>query len=52
MAAIRYEHLTALLETLDILSDTVFADQLQDSIAQAEQGQTIGWEEAKRRLEA
>ena len=50
MAAISYEQLTSLLETLDILSDSEFAERLRDSIAQAERGETISWEEAKRKL--
>jgi PHD/YefM family antitoxin component YafN of YafNO toxin-antitoxin module len=52
MAAIRYEHLTALLETLEILSDATFTDQLRQSMAETDQGQTISWEEAKRQLNA
>lgn len=51
MAAMSYEHLAALLETLDILSDSNFVDRLRQSIAQAEQGQTISWEEAKHQLD-
>lgn len=50
MAAISYKQLTSLLETLDILSDTEFADKLQQSIAQAERGETISWEDAQRQL--
>ncbi len=34
----------------DILSDSEFANRLQESIAQADQGKTISWEEAKARL--
>ena len=36
MAAIGYEQLMSLLETLEILSDNLFATQLQQSIVQAE----------------
>ena len=50
MAVISYEQLTSLLETLDILSDSEFANRLKESIAQAERGETISWEEAKRKL--
>ena len=51
MVAIDYDQFTSLLETLDILSDSEFARQLQTSIVQAEQGQTIDWEDAKARLD-
>lgn len=50
MAVISYEQLTSILETLDILSDSEFANGLRESIAQAERGETISWEEAKRKL--
>jgi len=50
MVAIDYDQFTSLMETLDILSDSEFVSQLQTSILQAEQGQTIAWEDAKARL--
>jgi antitoxin YefM len=50
MAAMSYVHLTELLETLDILSDTEFTARLQQSLVQAEQGQTIPWDVAKAQL--
>jgi antitoxin YefM len=50
IAALSYEHLTALLETLDILTDSEFAQKLRQSISQAKQGQTIPWEVAKLQL--
>jgi antitoxin YefM len=50
IAALSYDHLTALLETLDILTDQAFIDKLRQSIVQAEQGQTIEWEAAKVKL--
>lgn len=50
MVALSYEHFASLVETLDIFSDPEFANQLQESIAQAEQGKTINWEEAKVKL--
>ena len=37
MAAISYTHLTELLETLDILTDTEFVTKLRQSITQAHQ---------------
>ena len=50
IAAISYTHLTELLETLDILTDTEFVTQLRQSIAQVEQSNTISWENAKVQL--
>ena len=50
MVALSYEHFASLLETLDIVSDTKFANRLKESIAQADQGKTISWEEAKAQL--
>ncbi|WP_026731747.1 type II toxin-antitoxin system Phd/YefM family antitoxin [Fischerella sp. PCC 9605] len=50
MAALSFEQYESLLETLSILSDREFAPSLQESIAQAERGETIGWEEAKAKL--
>jgi antitoxin YefM len=50
IAALSYEHLTSLLETLDILTDSEFVQKLRQSISQAEQGQTIAWETAKLQL--
>ncbi len=47
MVALSYEHFASLLETLDILSDSEFAKQLKESIAQADRGETVSWEEAK-----
>jgi len=37
MAAMSYTHLTELLETLDILTDTEFVTKLRQSITQARQ---------------
>jgi len=50
IAALSYAHLTALLETLDILTDSEFVKKLRQSISQAEQGQTISWETAKAQI--
>jgi antitoxin YefM len=50
MAAMSYAHLTELLETLDILSDTEFTTKLRQSITQANQGETIPWETVKQQL--
>jgi hypothetical protein len=51
MAASRYEQLASLLETLDILSDSLFAECLKQSVEQAQAGESISWDEAKRQLE-
>lgn len=50
IAALSYTHLTELLETLDILTDTEFITQLRQSIVQSEQGNTISWKEAKAQM--
>ncbi|MEA5534728.1 type II toxin-antitoxin system Phd/YefM family antitoxin [Crocosphaera sp. XPORK-15E] len=50
MAAMSYEQFESLQETISILSDATFARQLQESIAQAEKGETISWEDAKTQL--
>ena len=50
MVAMSYEQFASLIETIEILSDSHFAEKLQKSISQAEQGETISWEEAKARL--
>lgn len=50
MAAISFEKYESLLETLAILSDQEFSQQLQESIAQADRGETISWHHAKLKL--
>lgn len=50
MAAISYDQLTSLLETLDILADSELIEQLRESMAQAVRGETVSWEEAKIKL--
>ena len=50
MVALSYEHFASLVETLDILSNSEFVNRLQESIAQANGGKTISWEEAKTQL--
>ena len=50
MVTISYDQMESLLETLEILQDRNFSSQLATGIEQAEQGQTISWEEAKDRL--
>lgn len=50
MVALSYTHLTALLETLDILTDSEFVAKLRQSITQAQQGQTISWGDEGRSM--
>ena len=50
MAAISFEQYESLLETLAILSDKEFTQQLQESIAQADREETISWNDAKLKL--
>lgn len=50
MAAMSYEQYESLLETLEILSDGRFVEQLEDSIAQVERGETITLKQLKRNL--
>ncbi|MDX2217297.1 MAG: hypothetical protein SFY66_28780 [Oculatellaceae cyanobacterium bins.114] len=50
MAALSYKHLIELFETLDILTDTEFVTKLRQSILQAQQSNTISWENAKAQL--
>lgn len=47
IAAISYEHFTSLLETVDILHAPELSEILEQSIAQAECGETIDQEDAK-----
>jgi antitoxin YefM len=50
MAAISYQHLSELMETLDILSDQDFVAKLRQSLTQAEQNLTISWDDVKTQL--
>ena len=50
MVTLSFEQFESLLETLAILSDPELTNRLQESIAQAERGETISWEEAKAKL--
>ena len=51
IAALSYQHLSELMETLDILTDTEFVTQLRQSMVQAEQKLTIAWDDAKVQLD-
>jgi hypothetical protein len=46
----QWRELEGLLETADILADQEFMNGLRESIAQADQGETIDLDEARRRL--
>ena len=50
MAALSFEKFESMMETLAILSDKKFSKQLQESIQQAERGESIAWKEAKAKL--
>jgi antitoxin YefM len=50
MAALSYQYLSELMETLDILSDQDFVAQLRQSLTQAEQNLTIPWDDVKTQL--
>jgi len=50
MVTISYEQMESLLETLEILQDENFSSHLAKGIEQAEQGETITWDDAKTQL--
>ena len=50
MVTISYEQMESLLETLEILQDENFSNHLAKEIAQAEQGETSAWDDAKTQL--
>ena len=50
MAAMSFEALESLMETVSILSDPAFAAKLRESVAQAERGETIPLAEVEARL--
>lgn len=50
MTAMSYQQFESLMETLDILSDQTFSQQLEESINQIKQGETVSWEKAKEKL--
>jgi antitoxin YefM len=45
-----FDYFQAVLETFSIFCDRNFSQKLQESIAQAEFGETISWEEVKAKL--
>lgn len=50
MTVMSYEQFESLMETLSILSDETFSQNLQESITQVQEGKTISWEVAKEQL--
>ncbi|MBI4355186.1 MAG: type II toxin-antitoxin system Phd/YefM family antitoxin [Candidatus Omnitrophica bacterium] len=50
LAILPWEEYEAITETLEILSDKALMTVLRRSIKEAEQGKTIPWEQAKRKL--
>ena len=50
MAALSFDQFESMMETLAILSDKTFSKHLQQSIQQAERGESISWEEAKAKV--
>lgn len=50
MAVMSYEQYESLLETLEILSDGRFVDQLEESIAQVDRSEAITLKQLKREV--
>ena len=50
MVTIAYEQIESLLETLEIIEDKEFSNQLEASIKQETEDRAIDWEEAKKIL--
>ena len=50
MVTISYEQMESLLETLEILGDKEFSNQLKAGIQQDKEGKTVSWSEAKAKL--
>ncbi len=50
LVAMSYEHFNSLMETLDLLSDKEFLNQLQLGIKQVNEGETIPLEQAFKEL--
>ncbi len=50
MVTISYEQMESLLETLEILGDREFSNQLKEGIQQDKEGKTVSWSEAKAKL--
>ncbi len=50
IAALSYQHLSELMETLDILADQEFVVKLRQSLVQAEQNSAVAWDDVKMQL--
>lgn len=50
MVALGYEQFESIMETLEVLSDPELMNVLRQSLAQAEQGETVALEDAISRL--
>ncbi|MDJ0509373.1 MAG: type II toxin-antitoxin system prevent-host-death family antitoxin [Crocosphaera sp.] len=50
ITAMSYEKFESLMETLRILSDESFSQNLEESMLQEKEGKTISWEAAKEKL--
>lgn len=50
MVALGYEQFESIMETLEVLSDPELMNILRQSLAQAEQGETVALEDAIARL--
>jgi prevent-host-death family protein len=50
MTTMSYEQFESLMETLSIITDESFFQKLESSIIQAQQGNTLTWEDAKIKL--
>ncbi|TAE60019.1 MAG: type II toxin-antitoxin system Phd/YefM family antitoxin [Nostocales cyanobacterium] len=51
MVAISYDQYISMLETMDILSDQEFKEQLIAGIKEDKQGQRVSWSDAMKELE-
>lgn len=51
MVAISYERYISMLETMDILSDPEFKEQLIAGIKEDREGQRVSWSDAMKELE-
>ncbi|MEC4986064.1 MAG: type II toxin-antitoxin system Phd/YefM family antitoxin [Oscillatoria sp. PMC 1068.18] len=50
MVALSYEQYESLVETISILADEEFTNQLKKGIKEDREGKTVSWEEAKKQL--
>jgi antitoxin YefM len=50
MATMSFEQFESLMETLELLEDGAFADELRSSLRQADQGESLSLDEVAARL--